>query len=245
MGETPPPGLKKVTGMAGEPLLAVYEDDASEPTVFGCGATEFDPTATSNPLAIRVERFSKGVLTTGPEVELAPSLRQAFAGGNCSKGSACMPWVRATRDPNTFLQGLARARALGRIDSAKKIHSIFVGDKQHPGPAITEDQEVFYVVMLDTQLYVRGIGEISRGARDRVMTPIPDILRLPIIEGAMTFVIVHNHPSGDVKPSTADIEITKSIEQAALAVEVPLFDHVIVGPDRFYSFYEHKHFRRH
>jgi RadC-like JAB domain len=235
-------GPRRITSMASEPLLAVYEDEATEtPTVFGCGTSDCDPLTSGHPTTLRIERYAAaGALVRGTEFELSPQLQQAYARGNCAKGSACLPWVKYARDPNTFLAGLARAHAVGKIDSAKKIHSIFLGDKTHPGPALTEDQEVFYVVMIDTHCRVRGIGEISRGARDRVQTPIPDILRLPLVEGAMGFIIVHNHPTGDVRPSEADKEITKAIAAAAVAIEIPMFDHVIVGPTKYYSFYDHK-----
>lgn len=228
--------------MAEEPLLAVYEDEeaAENPAVFGCGTSECDPLISGHPTSLRIERFKAGIMTSGTEFALSDALQASYARGNCVKGSACLPWVKYARDPNTFLAGLARAHAVGKIDSAKKIHQIFLGDKDHPGPALTEDQEVFYVVMLDTHCRIRGIGEISRGARDRVQTPIPDILRLPLVEGAMGFIVVHNHPTGDVRPSEPDKEITKAIALAAQSIDVPLFDHVIVGPTKYFSFYDHK-----
>jgi hypothetical protein len=228
-------GLRRVTEMAGEPLLAVYEDDASEsPTVFGCGTPTCDPLTTGQPVALRIEKFKAGALVQGDEFELPKDLQANYGGANRVGTPNCLPWVRISRDPERFSSCLAAARKLGRMDSAKKVHTLF---KRH---AAKEDQEVFYVLLLDVHLYVRGVGEISRGARDRVQTPIPDILRLPIIEGATTFIVVHNHPSGNVKPSEADKQITKAIAQAAAKVEVPLFDHVIVGADKYFSFYEHK-----
>jgi len=91
-------------------------------------------------------------------------------------------------------------------------------------------------VLLDTQLQVRGVGEISRGARDSVQTPIPDILRLPIVEGAKAMIVMHNHPSGKVNPSKADKALTKTLKQACDTVNIDLFDHLVVGPNEYFSF---------
>jgi DNA repair protein RadC len=99
-----------------------------------------------------------------------------------------------------------------------------------------QDQEVFVVVLLDTQLQVRGVGEISRGARDSVQTPIPDILRLPLIEGAKAMIVMHNHPSGKVNPSKADKALTKVLKAACDTVNIDLFDHLVVGPKEYFSF---------
>lgn len=236
--------VRRITSIAYEPLMAVYEDEASEsPHVFGCGATECGPTASGHPTSLRVDRYSRlgtphpvGEVHTPTEIELPASLQEAYSQAfTRNKSPACLPWVRIERNPETFSKCLAAARALGPITSSKQVFDLF----QKEG--LTQDQEVFYVLLLDTQAQCRGVGEISRGARDRVQTPIPDILRLPLVDGAMSFVVVHNHPSGKVKPSKADIEITQTILTAGEQVGVPLMDHVIVGAGDYYSFYDKKH----
>jgi hypothetical protein len=224
--------------MASEPLLAVYESETSEdPSVFGCGSPECSPIASGHPTMLRVERFSAiGTVVGETDFELPASLQQAYAGGAVSPRSKrspiCLPWVRITRDPARFSACLKASRELGRIDSAQKVFDLL--KKQ----GMTEDQEVFYVILLDTQSFCRGIGEISRGARDRTQAPVPDVLRLPLVDGAMAFIIAHNHPSGIVTPSEADKEVTKSINEASKTIGVPLMDHVIIGTDSFYSFYD-------
>lgn len=149
-------------------------------------------------------------------------------------GPKCLPWVRITRDPNRFRACLAQARKIGRIESSKKLYEL-VKDFM-----TAEDQEVFYVILLDTQLYVRGISELARGARDRVQTPVPDVLRLAIVDGATAFLVAHNHPSGRPNPSEADKDLTKAIVEAADAVGIGFFDHIIVGATSYYSFADNK-----
>lgn len=149
------------------------------------------------------------------------------------KGPTCLPWVKITRDPTRFRACLAEARKMGAITSSEKLYNVL---KEY---MTAEDVEVFYVVLLDTQLFVRGIGELARGARDRVQTPVPDILRLAIIDGAMAFAVAHNHPSGKATPSEADKELTKAILEGANAVDILLMDHIVVGADKYYSFADH------
>jgi hypothetical protein len=235
--------VRRITSIAYEPLVAVYEDEASEnPHVFGCGTTPCGPTASGHPTSLRVDRYSRlgtphplGEAHTPTEIELPASLQERYANAhNIGAGPACLPWVRIERDPATFSRCLAAARALGPITSSRQVFDLFHKE------GLTQDQEVFYVLLLDTQAQCRGVGEIARGARERVQTPIPDILRLPMVDGATYFVVVHNHPSGKVTPSKADIEITQTILQAGEVVGVPLMDHVIVGADSYYSFYDKK-----
>ena len=129
---------------------------------------------------------------------------------------------------------MAYAQSLGQVTDGRKVWEIMYGGGELPyGPAASEDQEVFWVLTLDTQLYLRGVTEIARGERDRVATPIPDTVRLVLgiaaLEGASAFIVVHNHPSGDPSPSSHDRAVTRMLKTAALAIEIDLLDHVILG----------------
>jgi DNA repair protein RadC len=70
-----------------------------------------------------------------------------------------------------------------------------------------------------------------------------EILRVALVANASAFVLMHSHPSGDPAPSSADMQVTRTIREAARAVDVEFHDHVIAGtpyqdPARagFYSF---------
>ena len=235
------PGLPRFArghaGMAGEPLLAVWEEGQEEDVV-GCGSCGAAETAVGNPAVLRVERARRNpaggyALETAHEVPLSPALQALYSSGGACQGEACLPWVRVQRDPARFRAALAAARKLGPVTSSKDFYRLV---KDH---LVSQDQEVFYVLLLDVHSNVRGISEISRGARDRVLTPIPDVLRLPLVDGATAFIVAHNHPSGKTKPSEADKEVTKAIKEAADAVEILFLDHIIVGADGYYSFSDH------
>ena len=229
--------LKGHAGEAGEPLLAVWEDGREEEVV-GCGSCTAS-TSAGYPAVLRFERAKRNPtgglasFETAHEVPLSKELQSLYSSGGACQGEACLPWVRVQRDPQRFRTALEAARKLGPINSSKAFYD-FV--KEH---MVAEDQEVFYVLLLDVHFKIRGISEISRGARDRVLTPVPDVLRLPLVDGATAFVVAHNHPSGKVKPSEADKEVTKAIKQGADAVEILFLDHIIVGANGYYSFSDH------
>jgi DNA repair protein RadC len=67
---------------------------------------------------------------------------------------------------------------------------------------------------------------------------IRDVLRLALRVGAATFVLVHNHPSGDPTPSTEDARMSLEVARAAEVVGVSLLDHIVIGADRHASLFE-------
>lgn len=77
------------------------------------------------------------------------------------------------------------------------------------------------------------IGNSSETAID-----VPRILRRAIDQNASSAILVHNHPSGNPKPSLADIEMTKSLKSALDTLSMSLLDHVIISDNRFFSFAE-------
>jgi hypothetical protein len=148
--------------------------------------------------------------------------------------NVCRPWLRIVKDPQAFRACQDLSQRLGRIETSEKLYEVVKQQME------LEDQEVYYVIALDTQLYLRGFSEICRGARDRVMTPIQDTARYALgyaqILGAQGLAIAHCHPSGHPKPSEADKDVTKAVQRMCKANELLFLDHIIVGdggPDYF------------
>jgi len=175
--------------------------------------------------AVRVEAIRVG--TMGEPLE-------AIAENVSAASPSCLPYVRVTKDPEKFNACMARSRAFGRIDDSNKLYDFIKQDMT------SEDQENLMVILFDTQLYVRGVDKVARGARDRVSVPVPDVLRLPMVMGATAYAIAHNHPSGVASPSEADERLTAALRKASEAVQVDLFDHIVVGSDGYYSFRANK-----
>lgn len=220
-----------------EPLFAVGEADAIARgrgcTVIGCGSSASEAPVT--PALLRFETARKDVagkytMHTLGEEELSPGLQALFAGGSC-QGDACLPWFRVEpSDPALFQKALEAAQRGGPVKNSARFHELV---KKW---FAKQQQEVFLLISLDVHANVRGIGMIARGARDRVDVSIPDVIRLPLVDGAHSFVVAHNHPSGKHSPSKADDEITKAIAHGANAVGINLVDHLVIGARGYYSY---------
>ncbi|MGI8604493.1 MAG: RadC family protein [Verrucomicrobiales bacterium] len=90
-------------------------------------------------------------------------------------------------------------------------------------------RESIRVVLLNTRLRLLNIEEIALGTINECMARPLEILRPAIVQQAYAFVVVHNHPSGDTTPSSADRSLTRRLKEAADLLQVRFFDHVIVG----------------
>lgn len=100
-------------------------------------------------------------------------------------------------------------------------------------------QESFCVLYLNTANSPICWAEIARGTVNSVVVDIRLILSHALLSNATGFVILHNHPSYNLKPSDADIKLTKEVKNAALHLNLKVLDHIIVTPDfEFYSFIE-------
>jgi proteasome lid subunit RPN8/RPN11 len=219
--------------MVGEPLFAVAEGEEIRVACAGAECCE-DNAQAGTPSGVRFDRYA---VAEDGGYELRDSQSSLFpaklTGRYAARGPECLPWVRVTRDPSRFKACLAKARAIGPMDNSKAVYRL-VGEYM-----ATQDQEVFLAILVDSQNNVRAISEIARGSRDRTAVSIPDTLRVVIVEGAMAFIVVHNHPSGVAHPSEADIDLTKALKEAAKKVNLDLLDHVIIGTGKYYSFAEH------
>jgi DNA repair protein RadC len=151
--------------------------------------------------------------------------------------ASAVPWVRLERDPDRYADVVRRGRAFGPVRNAFDVYRLL------GAAAAKEDQEVAWMVLLDTHGACRGVQEIARGARDHVGFELPDAMRAAVVAGVKYLVLVHNHPSGSAVPSTADGELTIAVETAAFESGLFLLDHVVLGLGEYYSFRERGLFR--
>jgi RadC-like JAB domain len=103
-----------------------------------------------------------------------------------------------------------------------------------------ESQEIFVVLCLNLHRQLIAKVEIARGQRDRVVVATDDVLRPVIASNCYGFVVVHNHPSGEAKPSPADRELTNRIVEATRPFTSKFVDHVVVGRGEYFSFADNK-----
>ena len=96
--------------------------------------------------------------------------------------------------------------------------------------------EVFAVLFLNQANKVNHFEIISRGGITGTVADPRIILKKALEHGATSIVLSHNHPSGNLKPSRADEELTKKITEAAKFFDIKVIDHIIVSEEGYYSF---------
>ena len=96
--------------------------------------------------------------------------------------------------------------------------------------------EVFAVLFLNQVNKVMHYEVLSEGGITGTVADPRIILRKALSHDAVNLILCHNHPSGSIKPSRADRELTAKIKEAALLFDMTVLDHIIVSEDGHYSF---------
>lgn len=96
--------------------------------------------------------------------------------------------------------------------------------------------EVFAVVFLNRSNKVNNFQIVSEGGITGTVADPRIILKRALEEDAVSIILCHNHPSGSLKPSKADEELTHKIKEAAKYFDIKIMDHLIVSDDGYYSF---------
>jgi DNA repair protein RadC len=96
--------------------------------------------------------------------------------------------------------------------------------------------ESFFVLLLNQANLTIGYAKISQGGITGTVVDVRLIAKYTVDSLATQVIIAHNHPTGNLLPSQADIEITKKIKQTLNIFDVNLLDHLILTADSYYSF---------
>ncbi len=96
--------------------------------------------------------------------------------------------------------------------------------------------EVFAVLFLNKANKINHFEIISRGGLTGTVADPRIILRIALEQGATSLVLCHNHPSGNLRPSKADEELTEKIKMAARYLDILVMDHLIVSEEGYFSF---------
>lgn len=106
------------------------------------------------------------------------------------------------------------------------------------------DQEELHVLCLNTKMQLTHHDRVFRGTLNETSAHPREILQKVLVHSAHSFIIAHNHPSGDPTPSDADRRFTRNIRDAAELLRVNFADHIIIGhasqtrPIPYFSFRE-------
>lgn len=146
--------------------------------------------------------------------------------------------------------GPAKATAiLAAVELGKRTFQARLGEKitidspAAAAAALSQDlmwqtKELFAVVLLDVKNRLLGTQIITIGTATETLAPPREIFREVIKQNATRLIIAHNHPSGNLEPSAADIELTRQLLQGANFLAIPLLDHIILGDGDYQSLRE-------
>ena len=99
-------------------------------------------------------------------------------------------------------------------------------------------QEQFYAVYLDTKKRVISKKLLYIGTINKSVVHPREIFKMAYLVSASFIICVHNHPSGDPTPSNEDIVLTTNLKEIGKLNNIPVLDHIIVGNNSYYSFFE-------
>ncbi|CAM1341969.1 RadC family protein [Tenacibaculum amylolyticum] len=117
-----------------------------------------------------------------------------------------------------------------KIVSSKDVFKLMqpiIGDIQH---------EEFWVIYLDNANKVLAKHQISKGGLTATLVDVRLIYKRALELAAVGIVLCHNHPSGKLKPSNSDIQLTNQIKEAGATLNIKVLDHVIVIEKNYFSF---------
>ena len=104
------------------------------------------------------------------------------------------------------------------------------------GPRLRDlSQEECHALLLDTRHRVVREVLVTRGILDASLVHPREVFRAAVAEGASGLVLVHNHPSGDPRPSEEDRAVTRQLVETGRMLGIPVLDHVVVGRGRWAS----------
>ncbi len=115
------------------------------------------------------------------------------------------------------------------VNDLYKIFSQYLSDLQ---------TEEFWAIFLNQKNHVIYKTQISKGGISGTLVDVRVIFRMAIEHFATSVVVAHNHPTGNLNPSQADISITRKIKEAGDLLDIKLLDHLIIGENSFFSFSE-------
>ncbi len=180
----------------------------------------------------------------------AVNLGQYILNELTQEGTSALEALRgATLQELMTIPGVGKAKAttiLAALELGKRVLQdrpadlAVVDDPAVAVAALSQDlmwqsQERFAIALLDVKHRLLGTKVISLGTATETLAHPREIFREVIKQGATRLIVAHNHPSGIVEPSEADLELTRQLLQAADILGIPLLDHLILGNGEFRS----------
>jgi DNA repair protein RadC len=215
--DTPPSLPAPPGGQSGERNTASFADQNSDYKVLS-GLLEYSESRTS--AFELLQRFP----SIGHVISAEPSQLHAF--GLAARDVALFRLIRET--------ACRMAKAVVRTRSALSNWQALIAYLQ---TAMAHEQiEQFRILFLDRKNNLIADEVQQRGTVSHTPVYPREVMKRALILNASALIVVHNHPSGDPKPSRDDIEMTRQLKAAANALELELHDHIVIGHGTHASF---------
>lgn len=130
--------------------------------------------------------------------------------------------------------GQPYAKVSGSIDAHGFLCTIWDQDT-------IEYTESFCVLSMNRANKITAYRFISTGGTSSVIVDPKTVFQVGLLTNASALILAHNHPSGNLKPSGADLNLTKKIVSAGQFLDLPVLDHLIVTKDGYYSLADEGH----
>ena len=130
---------------------------------------------------------------------------------------------------------LGKRRKLSGIMNKKRITASRDVFERFQPKLMDLPHEEFWVMYLNRANTIIDEQKISQGGVSGTVTDVKIILKQALEKLASGIVLCHNHPSGNIKPSKADSNITQKLKNASAYLDIQVLDHIIVGNNHYYS----------
>lgn len=165
-------------------------------------------------------------------------------------GGRLLDLERQSREQLMMIKGIGESKAL-QIEAVMEIVRRYGKEKVGERPQLRMSRDIYdiirpeianlpheeiWVVMTNRSNYVTGMQRISEGGSGAATFDVKKMMRALILARAEGVVMCHNHPSGVLKPSLPDDNITRGLKSACEVLELNCIDHLIVTPDGYYSY---------
>ncbi len=117
-----------------------------------------------------------------------------------------------------------------KINSSQDVYEVFKSD------LLDQPHEEFWLLLLKRNNEIIRKVQISKGGVSGTVVDPKIIFKYALDQLASSIILIHNHPSGNKKPSHADLILTKKLKQAGELLEIPILDHIIFCNDSYFSF---------
>ncbi len=124
-------------------------------------------------------------------------------------------------------EGIEKIIKITGSSDAFELLQPMIGDLSH---------EEFWIVYLNNSNKILHKEQLSKGGITGTLVDVRLVLKHALDYGAVGLILAHNHPSGSLKPSAADREITKKLKNAAAAIDIKILDHLILTQNNYFSF---------